>query len=52
MREKAQKDIYDRKRNEEIIKSQRDIEALREESSKVESEIRSTWLSRYTKLTA
>lgn len=40
MREKAQKDIYDRKRNEEIIKSQRDIEALREESSKVESEIR------------
>jgi hypothetical protein len=40
--EKAQKDIYDQKRNEDIAESQKDIERLREESSKTEATIRST----------
>ncbi len=42
MKEKAQKDIYDQKRNEDIAESQKDIERLREESSKTEATIRST----------
>ena len=41
MKEKAQKDIYDLKRNEEIAKFQKDIELMRDESSKTESNIRS-----------